>query len=139
LILGIGGVVGGGHLLVESATEIARFMGVSEWVIAVTVVAAGTSAPEFATSLMAAAKGRPGMSLGNLIGSDLFNLMGVLGLAGIIRPLEVIEDSLYSIFMLVGMCMLVVFFMRTGWVIQRREGLVLILLGVIRWILDFIS
>jgi len=139
LLCGIAGVVGGGHLLVISASEIARFMGLSEWLIAVTIVAAGTSAPEFATSLMAAAKGRHGMSLGNLVGSDLFNLLGVLGLAGIIRNMTVDSSSLSSVYMLVGMCFLAVFFMRTGWKISRLEGVLLILVGVARWIMDFVA
>jgi cation:H+ antiporter len=137
LLAGIAGVVGGGHLLVESASELARMMGLSEWLIAVTIVAAGTSAPEFATSLMAAAKGRHGMSLGNLVGSDLFNLLGVLGLAGIIRNMHVAEDSMSSIYMLVGMCVLAVFFMRTGWKITKWEGALLVAIGLARWIIDF--
>ncbi len=139
LLLGIGTVVGGGHFLVQSASELARFLGISEWVIAVTIVAAGTSAPEFATSLMAAAKGRAGMSLGNLVGSDLFNLLGVLGVAGMIRPLAVTEDSLSSIYMLVGMCILAVFFMRSGWTLKRWEGAILIGIGLLRWSMDFLA
>ncbi|RLB56952.1 MAG: sodium:calcium antiporter [Deltaproteobacteria bacterium] len=138
LLLGLAGVVGGGHLLVVSASSLARLFGISEWVIAVTIVAAGTSAPEFATSLMAAAKGRHGMSLGNLIGSDLFNLLGVLGLAGMIRNLQINPGAFSSVAMLAGMCVLVVVFMRTGWRISRWEGLVLIAIGVVRWILDFL-
>ncbi len=137
LLLGLAGVVGGGHLLVESASDLARLAGISEWVIAVTIVAAGTSAPEFAASLMAAAKGHAGMSLGNLVGSDLFNLLGVLGVAGMIRPMQVAEDSLSSVMMLMGMVILVVIFMRTGWKLRRSEGLILIIIGVSRWIIDF--
>ena len=139
LLIGIAGVVGGGHILVYSASYLAKAMGISDWVIAVTIVAAGTSAPEFATSLMAAAKGRAGISLGNLIGSDLFNLLGVLGLAGIIRPLNVSSQSLSSVYMLVGMCLLTVLFLRTGWTLRRWEGAVLILIGLIRWTMDFLS
>jgi cation:H+ antiporter len=112
-------------------------MGISEWVIAVTIVAAGTSAPEFATSLMAAAKGRHGMSLGNLVGSDLFNLLGVLGLAGMIRNMDVDPGAFSSVIMLSGMCLLAVIFMRTGWRISRAEGAALILVGILRWVLDF--
>jgi cation:H+ antiporter len=137
MLLGIAGVVGGGHLLVESSTGIARIMGISEWVIAVTIVAAGTSAPEFATSLMAAAKGRAGMSLGNLVGSDLFNMLGVLGVAGMIRNMPVDERSFSSVLMLVGMCTLVVIFMRSGWRLKKWEGMVLIMLGLMRWGMDF--
>jgi cation:H+ antiporter len=139
LVLGIAAVVGGGHLLVWSATSLARGLGLSEWVIGVTIVAAGTSLPEFATSLMAAYKGRYGMSLGNLIGSDLYNLMGVLGLAGMLGPLRIDPAGLQSVYLLVGMVALVVVFMRTGFRVSRPEGLILIGIGIIRWIFDFSS
>ena len=129
------GVVGG-HLLVGAASQIARAAGVSEWAIAVTIVAAGTSAPEMATSLTAAVKGLHGMSVGNLVGSDLFNLLGVLGAAGLIRNLSVSHSSLPSVAMLVGMCVLVVVFMRTGWRIKRWEGALLVGIGLARWVLD---
>ena len=79
-LIGLVMIVAGGHLMVEHASNVARYLGVSDWVIAVTIVAAGTSAPEFATSVAAALKGRHGIAIGNLIGSDLFNLLGVLSL-----------------------------------------------------------
>jgi cation:H+ antiporter len=81
LIGGIGVVVLSGHHLVEAASGLARAVEISEWAIAVTVVAAGTSTPELATSLVATIRRRHGISAGNLIGSDLFNLLDVLGLA----------------------------------------------------------
>lgn len=137
LFLGIASVVGGGHILVWSATSLARGLGLSEWVIGVTIVAAGTSLPEFATSLMAAYKGRYGMSLGNLIGSDLYNLMGVLGLAGMLGPLRIDPAGLQSVYLLVGMVALVVVFMRTGFRMSRAEGFILIGISIIRWIFDF--
>ena len=136
LIVGIAAVVGGGHLLVSSATVLARNLGLSEWVIGVTIVAAGTSAPEFATSLMAAVKGRYAMSIGNLIGSDLYNLLGVLGLAGMLGPLRIDEAGLQSLYLLVAVVALVVLFMRTGFRVSRLEGLVLIGINLIRWIVD---
>jgi len=139
LIAGIALVVGGGHFLVESAVRLARLLGVSEWVIGVTIVAAGTSAPEFATSLIAVIKGRHGVSAGNLIGSDLFNLLGVLGLAALIRPMTVEASAVSSVLVLVGMVILVVvFLMRTGWQISRWEGALLVAINLFRWILDFL-
>ena len=96
-------IVYGGHLMVTHASIIARYYGISDWVIAVTIVAAGTSAPEFATSIAAAIKGRHGIAVGNLIGSDLFNLLGVLGLAGIINPSIITQDIFDSVFLLVMM------------------------------------
>lgn len=137
LVVGIAAVVGGGHLLVWSATSLARGLGLSEWVIGVTIVAAGTSAPEFATSLMAAYKGRYAMSIGNLIGSDLYNLLGVLGLAGMLGPLHIDSAGLQSLYLLVGVVILVVLFMRTGFRVSRGEGFVLIGINLIRWIVDF--
>ena len=136
-LLGVTTVIGGGHLLVLGAVSLARGFGVSEWAIGVTVVAAGTSAPEFAISLMAAMKGRYSISAGNLIGSDLFNMLGVLGLAGTLRPLTIDAAGLQSLYVLVGMILLVVVFMRTGWRLSRLEGVSLIVLNLIRWVLDF--
>jgi cation:H+ antiporter len=137
LVGGIAAVVGGGHLLVWSATSLARGLEISEWVIGVTVVAAGTSVPEFATSLRAAYKERYAMSIGNLIGSDLYNLLGVLGLAAMLRPLHIDAVGLQSLYLLVAVVILVVLFMRTGFRVSRVEGLVLIGINLIRWIVDF--
>ena len=135
----IGVVVLGGHLLVDSASFLAREAGISEWVIAVTIVAAGTSAPEMATSLAAVIKGKYGMSAGNLIGSDLFNILGVLGVAGMLNPLTVNSEALGSLAMLSGMVILVILFLRTGWKLERWEGAVLFLIGLGRWIFDFLK
>jgi cation:H+ antiporter len=136
-IIGIVAVAAGGHVLVWSAVSLARTFGMSEWVIGVTIVAAGTSAPEFATSLVAALKGRYSISAGNLIGSDLYNLMGVLGIAGMLRPLTIDAAGLGSLYILVGMVLLVVVFMRTNFRVSRAEGFVLVGLNIIRWVFDF--
>lgn len=136
-VSGIIAVVAGGHLLVWSAVSLARAFGISQWAIGVTIVAAGTSAPEFAISLVAALKGRYGISAGNLIGSDLYNLLGVLGLAGMLRPLTIDTVGLESLYILVGMVLLVIVFMRTHFRVSRVEGCVLVGLNLIRWIFDF--
>ena len=130
-------IVFGGHLMVTHASNIARFYGISDWVIAVTIVAAGTSAPEFATSIAAAIKGRHGIAIGNLIGSDLFNLLGVLGLAGIINPSIITKDIFDSVFILVLMVGLTLFLIRTNWKISRAEGALLVSINLIRWYFDF--
>ena len=122
--------------MVEHASNVARFMGISDWVIAVTIVAAGTSAPEFATSISAALKGRHGIAIGNLIGSDLFNLLGVLGLAGIINPSSISQDIYNSTFILVLMVGLTLLMMRTFWRISRVEGFILVSINLIRWYYD---
>ena len=130
-------IVFGGHLMVTHASNIARFYGISDWVIAVTIVAAGTSAPEFATSIAAAIKGRHGIAIGNLIGSDLFNLLGVLGLAGIINPSIITKDIFDSVFILVLMVGLTLFLIRTKWKISRAEGALLVSINLVRWYFDF--
>ena len=138
LILGMGMVLGGSHFLVESAVDLAKVMGISEWAIGVTIVAAGTSAPEFATSLVAALRGHHGLSVGNLIGSDIFNVFGVLGLAAIMRNLPVDIGARSNLIMLGLMVMIVLVFMRTGWRVSRWEGIALVSIGLVRWIYSFI-
>ena len=135
--IGLISIVLGGHLMVEHASSLARAFGVSDWVIAVTIVAAGTSAPELATSLTAAFKEKHGMAIGNLIGSDLFNLLGVLGLAGIINPTNIQSDIHSSIVVLIIMVSMVLIMMRTNWQISRLQGAVLVTLNLVRWYLDF--
>ena len=135
--VGLASIVLGGHLMVTHASNIARFYGISDWVIAVTIVAAGTSAPEFATSIAAAIKGRHGIAIGNLIGSDLFNLLGVLGLAGIINPSIITKDIFDSVFILVLMVGLTLLLIRTKWRVSRGEGAVLVSINLIRWYFDF--
>ena len=138
-IVGLISIVAGGHLMVTHASNVARYLGVSDWIIAVTIVAAGTSAPELATSITAALKGRHGIALGNLIGSDLFNLLGVLGLAGIINPTMIEQEIYFSVFNLIMMVGLVLLMIRTNWRISRLEGGILVMINLIRWYFDFAS
>jgi len=137
LLVGLAAIIGGSHLLVNASVALARSFGLSEWVIGVTIVAAGTSAPEFATALAGVIKGRYSLSIGNIIGSDIFNLLGVLGLAGILRPLSIDPMARISLAALCGMVFLVLVFIRTGWRIYRLEGLVLIAIALLRWGFDF--
>lgn len=136
-LLGILIIVISGHYFVDAASGIARILGVSEWVIGVTIVAAGTSAPEMATSLVASLKGKHGLSAGNLIGSDIFNLLGVLGVAAIIKPLTVASNAYSSVFVVFLAMILVVYFFRTNWEVSRKEGYILLLVVLIRWAFDF--
>lgn len=137
LLAGIATVVASGHFLVASASSLAKVAGISEWVIGVTIVAVGTSMPEVATSLVAVLRGRYGISAGNLIGSDLFNLLGVLGVASCIRPMSIDPHGYGSLLGLLGLMVLVVVMMRTGWRISRTEGCVLVLINLVRWVADF--
>ncbi len=129
----------GGHFMVESATFLAEFMGVSKWVIGVTLVAAGTSLPELITCLAASLKGKNDMLLGNLLGSDFFNFAGVLGMTCILRPLEISPTALPSLYALVTMVLVVLIVMRSGWKVGRWEGGLLIGINLGRWIWDFMG
>ena len=130
-------VIAGGHYLVESSVYIARIIGLSEWIIGVTIVAFGTSAPEMATSLAAVLKGKHGLSAGNLIGSNIFNILGVLGLAGVLSTLTVSPDALISMAILCIMSLIMLVFLRTGMVLSKLEGLILIMLSLISYLIIF--
>jgi len=134
LVVGLALAVGGGHLLVASAVDIARVAGVSEWVIGLTVVAAGTSLPEFATSLAAAQRGKTGLSAGNLVGSCIFNALGVLGLAALVNPLTVSADGVEGAAWLLGMTALVVVLFYTQAALSRAEGAVLVAVNAAYWV-----
>lgn len=142
VVLLIGGFVAislGGHLMVTAATNIASTLGVSSWVIGVTIVAAGTSLPELVTCLAASVKGKNEMLLGNLIGSDFFNFAGVLGLTCMLKPLPVSPEASSGLIVLVGMVALVLVFLRTGWRVTRLEGAILIGINLLRWARDFMA
>jgi len=135
---GLALVVAGGHLLVESATALARAAGVSEWLIGVTVVAAGTSLPEFATSVAALNQGRTGISAGNIVGSCVFNVLGVLGAAALVRPLSVGPAAVETTAWLLGTTVLVTVLFYTGTVLTRLEGLLLVALNAANWLLELL-
>ena len=136
LLAGFIGVALGGRIMVQAATELALILGVSQWIIGVTIVAAGTSLPELATCLAASLKGRNDMILGNLLGSDIFNFAGVLGLTMLLRPLHAPENALLSMLLLNAMMLLVLLFIRSNWGISRTEGTLLICMALARWGVD---
>jgi cation:H+ antiporter len=137
LLFGLAVVGVASHFLIGSATALARTFGVSEWVIGVTVVAAGTSVPELATTLAGVARGHTALSAGNVIGSDIFNVLGVLGVAGVLHPMNLDPAARASLLALAGMVVIVFLVMRTGWRVSRAEGFALMALGALRWVLDF--
>ena len=138
LILGLILVVGSSHFLVISASDLAELAGISQWVIGATIVAAGTSAPELATSIVAALRGKHGISVGNLLGSDIFNMYGVLAVTAMMKDLSVDIQARSNLLALIFMIVLVIIFMRTGWRIARWEGVILVLIGLGRWLYSFI-
>lgn len=130
---GLGLLILGSHFLISSAVNLARIFGISEWIIGATIIAAGTSAPEIATSIVAALRGHHGLSIGNLIGSDIFNIFGALGFAAIIRNMPLDISARPSLLVYPFMILIVLFFLRTGWNLSRKEGLVLFIFGIARW------
>ncbi len=140
LVVGIAIVILSSTWFVSSASEIAEFFNVSEYVIGVTIVAFGTSAPEIATSVVALVRGDTDVSAGNLVGSNLFNQLGVLGLASIITPGQrmIIEPNVVeSAFVLLFLTLMVVWVMRTDWKITRAEGIFLFIIAALSWTLNF--
>lgn len=130
LLLVAGGVallVGGGDLLVRGAVALARTIGMTERVIGLTVVAAGTGAPELATSLMAARRGQSEIALANVIGSNIFNVLGILGITALVTPLAVAPAMIASdLWWMLGISFALFPMMRSRFVVTRAEGGVLL-------------
>ncbi len=128
-ITGLAGLIFGGDLFVDSATALARQIGVSDKFIAVTILAGGTSLPELATSLVAAIKGKEQLVLGNILGSNVFNAMMILGLSSVITPLSFASMTIVDIITLVLSAVLLLIWAYTGRKnrIDRREGAAMLL------------
>lgn len=128
--LGLCGILAGARLLVNSAQALARGLGLPESLIAVTIVAIGTSLPELVTSIVATKKGDSGLALGNAIGSNLFNILFILGMSAVISPLHVLGESVIDTVLLLGSAILLFVFARTGRRMTRSEGAACVLLYV---------
>ena len=126
IVLGITALIGGGELFVNGATEIARSLGVSESVIGLTLVAGGTSLPELATSVVAARKGQSAMAIGNVVGSNLFNIFWILGACACVTPLPVEGIAWTDFGMLIFANVLFWLFSRSSHRVVRLEGAVLV-------------
>lgn len=113
---GIAGTIVGARLLVDGAIEIARDFGVTETVIGLTVVAVGTSLPELVACIIAALRRHADVVLGNIIGSNIYNVLGILGVTAVIHPISVpAEIASFDIWVLLGATALLGLFIRTGW------------------------
>lgn len=139
LIGGLAGLVYGGQLFVGNATKIASSLGVSETLIGLTLVAWGTSFPELATSVVAAMKGNTDIAVGNVIGSNLFNIFFVLGIAGTVRPLSNLQFTSLDIWMQL-LAMVIALGVALFWgkrEIKRAEGGVMLLVFILynAWII----
>lgn len=128
ILLGLGALIGGGQLFVNGASGIARSLGVSESVIGLTLVAGGTSLPELATSVSAALKKNPGIAIGNVIGSNLFNAFAVLGASATINdlPLGGITNFDFMTLVVASLLLWVVGFFMGRRIVTRPEGIFLV-------------
>ncbi len=136
IIIGLGILVVASDKFVEYASEIAKTLDVSEKIIGLTIVGAGTSAPELATSIMAARKGEGEMAIGNVIGSNIFNILMILGLTGLIQPLEGISINYIDLSVLILASVVLWVFSFTKYKLERWEGAVMLTLciGYITWL-----
>ncbi len=141
-LIGLAGLIVGGEWLVNGASGIAASMGVSESIIALTIVAAGTSLPELMTSVMAARKGDTDMALGNVVGSNIFNIFFILGTSATISPLHRGNIGIIDFLTLVVGAALIWVFCRFGrkyHKITKMEGIVLTMCAIIYYILSILE
>lgn len=126
----VGGAIAikfGGDFVVDSATQIATFFGVSETLIGLTIVSVGTSLPELVTSLVAGKKGELSMAVGNAVGSCIFNILMILGISAAISPLSIIKDNIIDSFIFVAVSVAICLFAYSRKKIERFEGIIMLL------------
>lgn len=128
IVVGLSVLVLGSHLFVSGAVEVARNFGVSEAVIGLTIVAAGTSLPELATSVVAAINKESDVAIGNIVGSNIFNILGILGLTASILPLRVSGVTLVDGSFMLGVAVLMLPFAFSQRSISRMEGVIFLLI-----------
>lgn len=134
VVVGLVAVVVGAELLVGGAVGIASRAGISDWLIGETVVALGTSAPEIVASAAAIRQGRVDVSVGNVFGSCSINLLGVLGVAAVLRPLTIAPAAIRATVWLSAVTALAVVLAATRGQVSRREGIILFIAGVADWL-----
>ena len=125
ILVGLVCLIGGSNLFVDGATAVATKLGVSEAVIGLTIVAGGTSLPELATSVVSARKGNSGIAIGNVLGSNVFNILAILGLTGVISPMTLKGITMTDLSMMVISIILIWLFSFTKYKIERWEGAIL--------------
>ncbi|WP_434794058.1 Inner membrane protein YrbG [Terrisporobacter petrolearius] len=129
-IIGVVGIVLGGDMVVNSATEIATSFGMSANLVGLTIVAIGTSLPEFVTSVVAIKKGETEIAIGNIIGSNIFNILFVLGLATTISPITISMFAFIDIIFMVATTVLLYFFMKKDDSLVKSEGIIFLIVYV---------
>ncbi len=129
IIFGLAALAGGGNLLVDGSVGIARWAGLSELVIGLTIVAVGTSLPEMVTSIIAVLRNQGDIAIGNVLGSNIFNTLGVLGATAAVHPIEIQPELLVRDFPVMGLLTVLLFpLLKNGLLLKRWEGGLLVLI-----------
>lgn len=137
-VFGLAVTIFGARYLVSGAVTLAEAAGISETVIGLTIVAIGTSMPELVTSIIAIRKNEADVALGNVLGSNIFNILGILGVTALVHPLSVPPEILqFDIWVMCGATLMLILFAWTGWRIGRREGGIMLACyaGYLAWLL----
>ena len=129
-LVGIIGIIIGGNMVVDNASKIAEIFGMSQNLIGLTIVAVGTSLPEFVTSIMAIKKGENEIAIGNVVGSNIFNILLILGVSSVVNPLMVNIVGLIDVLFMVASSVLLYLFIRKNKNLNRYQGIIFILLYV---------
>lgn len=137
IVLGLACLIIGSRLFVDAASYVAYRYGVRQSVVGLTIVAGGTSLPELATSVVAAYKGRSAIAIGNVLGSNVFNILLVLGLTSVVHPMRIMGITIVDLMMMMVSVGILWLFAYTKYSVSRREGTLLILgfLGYMAWLL----
>ena len=130
LIVGFVCLIKGADIFVDGSSELARRFKVPGLIIGLTIVAVGTSLPELVTSIIAARKGETGMAIGNVIGSNIFNLLFILGVSALINPVAVNMASVYDMIILIVVSIIGFVFALSSKKINRFEGIIMVLIYV---------
>lgn len=137
LVVGLVCLILGSNLFVDNASFIASTLGVSDAVIGLTIVAGGTSLPELATSMVSAKKGNSDIAIGNVIGSNVFNILMIIGVTGLVKPMHIKGITSLDLIVMLASMLLLWFFCRTTYKVKRWEGAVLAIsyIAYIAWLI----
>lgn len=137
LVVGLLCLIAGSNMFVDNASFVASSLGVSDAVIGLTIVAGGTSMPELATSMVSAKKGNSDIAIGNVIGSNVFNILMIIGITGLVKPMHIAGITTLDLIMMLASILLMWFFCRTTYKVKRWEGAVLtiIYLAYLTWLI----
>ena len=128
ILIGLTGLVGGAKLLVSGGVSIARILGISEWLIGITIVAVGTSLPEIVSSIISARRGHGEMAIGNIFGSNIFNCLMVLGITALIHPLDIKEPIRPDLLIAIGTtCLLLILVLLGKYSLGKKSGSILLI------------